>query len=44
MVFNVTIHIGLQCREKGICIGMNGHISKQIDVDALFKTIENILK
>ena len=31
-------------KQKALSCGMNGHISKPINVDALFRTIENILK
>lgn len=43
-IIAMTANAFAEEKKKALSCGMNGHISKPIDVDALFKTIENILK
>ena len=43
-IIAMTANAFAEEKKKAFSSGMNGHISKPIDVDALFKTIENILK
>lgn len=43
-IIAMTANAFAEEKKKALGSGMNGHISKPIEVDALFKTIENILK
>ena len=43
-IIAMTANAFAEEKKKALGSGMNGHISKPINVDALFRTIENILK
>ncbi len=43
-IIAMTANAFAEEKKKALSSGMNGHISKPIDVNVLFKTIENILK
>ncbi len=43
-IIAMTANAFAEEKKKALSSGMNGHVSKPIDIDALFKTIENIIK
>ena len=43
-IIAMTANAFAEERKKALACGMNGHVAKPIDVNILFKTLENILK